>query len=260
MRNKYDMLNSISDKDTKMQVAKMYDIYSRTKDNYTINSTMFLSPNMISFLLENFNDKDVNVNLYGGYSLAERLVACFSKSGVDTCKDDYNIDILQITYNKKYSKELRHSDYLGSILGLSIKRELIGDIVLCNCGAYVFVSDTISNFIIDNLIKVGRTNVKINKISEEIDFLVKQPEEFKTNITSLRVDVVLCKIFNLSRSEVKDLVDSGKVFINWVNIFDISKVIKDDDVITLRGYGRVKYLNSTGTNKKGKISIIYLKY
>lgn len=260
MQNKYEMLNSVTDKDTKMLIAKIYDIYNRSKDYNIISETNFLSPNMISFLIENFQDKDISIKLYGGYNFAERVVACFVPKNMKENKTDYNIDILKITYNTKYSRELKHKDYLGSILGLSIKRELIGDIVLNEDCAYVFVCNTISDFIIDNLKKVGRTNIKINKISEEIELLVRTPEEFKTTLTSLRIDVFLSKIFNLSRSEIKEFFISGKVFINWVNSTDISKIVKEDDIITLRGYGRIKYLESTGTNKKGKIAITYLKY
>lgn len=260
MLNKYDMLNSISDKDTKMLVAKIYDIFDKTKNYNTVNSTLFLSPNMVSFIVENFNDGNININLHGGYESAERLVACFTPVNTKINISNYNIDILNISYNTKYSKQLRHSDYLGSILGLSIKRELIGDIVLYDDGAYVFVSNTISDFIIDNLKKVARTTIKISRVYEEIDFLITKPQEFKTTLTSLRIDVFLCKIFSISRSEVKEFFEAKKVFINWVNVSDISKIIREDDIITLRGFGRIKYIENNGMNKKGKISITYLKY
>ncbi len=260
MKDKYEIINSINDKETKMIVAKIFDIYNKSIDNYTCESTLFLSPNMISFVFETFTHNSINIKLFGGYENAERLCVAFSPKEIDIDDTDFNIDILKISYNKKYSRELKHSDFLGSILGLSIKRELIGDIIVSDENAYIFINNNITDFILNNLKKVGNTNIKIEIHNENIDFLIKQPEEFKTTITSLRVDVMLSKIFNLSRNEIKDLFESGKIFINWVNVFDISRLVKEGDYITLRGYGRIKYLENNGLNKKGKISIIYLKY
>ncbi len=258
MKSKYDILNLVQDKETKMQVAKIYDTYTTASEYDVFSCTSFLSPNMVSFVIENFNDNNIEVKLFGGYENAERVVLGFNPKNNEFI--DYNIEVLKMTYNKKYSRELKHSDFLGSLMGLSIKRELIGDIIIEEECAYVFVCDTISNFIIENLKKIGRTNINIEKFKEDVQFLVKEQEEFKTTVSSLRCDVVLAKVFNLSRGEVKELFDSGKVFINWVNIFDIAKLIKENDVVTLRGFGRIKYLGSNGINKKAKISISYLKY
>ncbi len=260
MQNKYDILNKISDKETKIIIAKVFDVFNKSLDENKVCSTLFLSPNLVSFVMENFNDSYIKIKLFGGYENAERVCIAFYPSYEESNDENYNIDLLKIEYNSKYSRELKHSDFLGSIMGLSIKRELIGDIILDENIAYVFVSNTISKYIIENLKKVGNTNVNIEKIDNNIDFFTKPLIEQNTTVTSLRADVLISKIFNLSRGEVKELFESGKVFINWVNIFDISKMIKDNDVITLRGYGRLKYLRSVGTNKKGKISIIYYKY
>lgn len=261
MLNKYELINSTTDKDTKMSIAKIYEAYEKAKFDGVVCNTHFLSPNMISFVLENFSDNEIILTLVGGYENAERMVVMFNKKNKTI---DLNpIDVLKITYNTKYSRELKHSDYLGSILGLSIKREIIGDIVVCDGYAYIFVLSSMSDFLIQNLKKVGRTNIDITKISNksnEIDILIQSKEEAKTTVSSLRIDVVICKIFNISRNEIKDFFESGKIFVNWICVSDISKSIKENDIITLRGFGRIKYLNSNGTNKKGKISISYLKY
>lgn len=260
MQNKYDVLNTIHDKDTKTEISKIFDKADDAYTNNKISITHFLSPTFVSKTLELIDYDDLKICVYGGYENAERCICSFSPKNTVVKNDDYMIDILKITYNQKYSKELKHSDFLGSLMGLSINRDYIGDIIVEESLAYIFVCSKMSNFIIDNLQKVGRTNVKIEKCTTELDLFQKELDEIKTSVTSLRIDVILSKIFNLSRNEVKDLINGGKVFLNWIEISDSSKIVKDNDIITLRGYGRIKYLESTGVSKKGKIIIKYLKY
>ncbi len=260
MLDKYDILNLATDKDMKMMIAKIYEVYEKAKFNAIPSATQFLSPNMVSFTLEHFKDADITINIFGGYENAERVALLFAPKKSNFDNSYYNIDILKVSYITKYSRELKHSDYLGSLLGLSIKRELVGDILVEEDHAYIFVLNTMSDYIVQNLKKVGRTNIKIEKTNDNFEFVSKTPEEFSTTVSSLRIDVVICKIFNLSRNDVKDLFESGKVFVNWITINDISKVVKDDDIVTIRGYGRIKFSHTTGTNKKGKIAIVYFKY
>lgn len=260
MQNKYDILNSIHDKDTKTEISKIFDKAEDAHNNNKISITHFLSPAFVSKTIELVKYDDLKICVYGGYENAERCICSFSPKDSVVKNDDYMIDTLKVTYNQKYSRELKHSDFLGSIMGLSISRDFIGDIIVEDDASYIFVSSKVSTFIIDNLKKVGRTNVSIEKCDNEIKLFQKELEEIQTSVSSLRIDVILSKIFNLSRNDIKDLINSGKVFLNWIEVFDSSKIVKEDDIITLRGYGRIKYLESTGASKKGKIIIKYLKY
>ncbi len=257
MQSKYDMINSIKDKEMKMEVAKICDDFLLAKDCDISVSTQFLTPHMLSFVMQNFMDKDIKISVFGGYEASERVCVCFCPRGAE---EVFDITTLKITYNKKYSRELKHSDFLGSIMGLQIKRELIGDIVFSEDSIYIFVCDSIADFIIDNLKKVGSTTVRVEKTTEKNDFIAKTPDECTTTVTSLRVDVVMAKIFNLSRTEAKTYFESGKVFINWIGVEDISRLVNEGDVITVRGLGRIRYIENNGLNKKDKIKITYLKY
>ncbi len=257
MQSKYDIIGAIKDKEMKMEVAKICDDFFSAKEYGIGICTQFLTPHMLSFVIQNFNDKDVDINIFGGYEPAERVCVCFCAKGVPKA---FEITTLKISYNKKYSRELRHSDFLGSIMGLQIKRELIGDIVFSEEHIYIFVCDSIADFIISNLKKVGSTNVKIEKTTEKSEFIAKEPNELTTTVTSMRIDVVIAKVFNMSRTEAKKYFENGKVFINWIGTEDVAKLIAEGDVITVRGLGRIKYIENNGLNKKDKIKIVYLKY
>ncbi len=257
MISKYDMINSVQDKDTKMKIANIYDCYENAQNLGTTVNTKFLSPNILSFTLENFKEY-ININFHGGFEQAERVCVCFS--AYESTDINYNIEILEVKYNKKYSKEIRHSDVLGSIMGLQISRDLIGDIIINEDTIYIAVYETISQFIIDNLNKIGRTNVKVFRVGNLENIVIREPIILSSVVSSLRVDVIIAKVFNLSRTEAKNLIEGGKAFINWINIIDITQKIYENDVITLRGYGRIKFLENNGLSKKEKIKILYQKY
>ena len=70
-------------------------------------------------------------------------------------EETYKIQILKFTPNK-FARKLFHKDYLGTVLGLGIKREKIGDIIVTNDnGCYLFSDLEISDFIIKELKRVG---------------------------------------------------------------------------------------------------------
>ena len=66
--------------------------------------------------------------LYGGYDGAERCIAAFG----DECNEcQFPISFIKIEpSSKKFADKLTHRDFLGSLMGLGIKRETLGDIII----------------------------------------------------------------------------------------------------------------------------------
>lgn len=79
------------------------------------------------------------VYLYGGYPLAERRAALFGEKSEEEKAAECDFVWVKISpVAKKFADELTHRDFLGTLMGLGIKRETIGDILTDdNCG-YVF--------------------------------------------------------------------------------------------------------------------------
>lgn len=79
------------------------------------------------------------VYLYGGYPLAERRAALFGEKSEEEKAAECDFVWVKISpVSKKFADELTHRDFLGTLMGLGIKRETIGDILTDdNCG-YVF--------------------------------------------------------------------------------------------------------------------------
>ena len=56
------------------------------------------------------------------------------------------------------------------------------------------------------------------------------------------------------------LITQGNVYINGALVTNVSHVLKQEDIISVRGYGKVKVGEQGNLSKKGRINITLLKY
>lgn len=200
--------------------------------------------------------KDFNISLFsfGGYDKAERkMIGFFSDESISV--SDFPIEALEISYNSRFSKSPTHRDYLGSLIGLGIERTKIGDILPEEGSATVFVNTSISGYIIANLETVGRVKVKV--AAKEFEKTQQKEEEkiIRFTVASLRLDVLVSAAFHISRGKAAELIKAEKVFVNWVSVTNASKNLKEGDMITLRGYGRMKLQEVIAETKKGRLAV-----
>lgn len=202
----------------------------------------------------------VNVTIYGGYEGAERQIAVFGNIDDIGYEPEYPVDIIKISpVNEKFSQELTHRDFLGSLMGAGIKREMLGDFIITGNSAYVFCFNTVTAYICDTVDFIKRTKVKCSVVQ-------RLPENFSQTsvreehiISSQRLDVIVCAVYNLSRNDAKKLFDVERVFING-RISENSSNIKNGDIVSVRGFGRFKFVEILRSTKKGKIVALTEKY
>ena len=97
------------------------------------------------------------VPTYGGFDGAERVMAAFGPAPEPT---DYPITCLHIApKQEKFAEELTHRDYLGTLMGLGLERRVLGDILLCGKGAYLFCTAGMADYIESELHRVRHTEV-----------------------------------------------------------------------------------------------------
>lgn len=204
-----------------------------------------------------FDEIKRDVKLYGGFPEAERKIACFGNENEFGYPANPPITIICIEpLSKKFSDDLTHRDFLGSLIGLGIKRETLGDIIITENVGYVFCLDNVAQFIIDNLFKVKHTSVSCSVCSELPENALPKPKEEVVIVSSLRLDVGISAIYNISRSKSSALVDGEKVFINGKLINSSSKNIELGDTVSVRGYGRFRYVDILGDTRKGRIRVL----
>lgn len=204
--------------------------------------------------------KGVSCFPFGGYETAERQMIAFLPDAL-SYEYNYPISILKISpAHEKFAQALTHRDYLGTILGLQIERSKIGDILIQGNSAIVFCHARLSAFVMDNLIKVKHTNVHVTEIDLQDFQYCPQYLEQRGSIASIRMDNILSLACNQSRTSVTELIVSGKVYCNGKLVSSNSMIPKENDVISVRGFGKFIFCEALSTTKKGRIMVLLKIY
>lgn len=198
----------------------------------------------------------VSTNLWGGYENAERCVACFGDREYFADKSDYPIKCILIKpVNQKFADTLSHRDFLGSLMGLGIRREVLGDIIISENKGYLFCLETIADYIVENLTQVKHTTVKCELTDNVPTDVLPQPEKHEIIVSSERLDVIVSTIYKMSRSQVLPIFHTEKVFVNGVVKTSPSTTLNVGDKVSVRGFGRFIYKGVLRRTKKERLVI-----
>ena len=190
--------------------------------------------------------------VFGGYDFSERQMVAFLPDAF--CYEYfYPISVLKIRpLQKKFSEALSHRDYLGAVLNLGIERSKIGDILVQEDSAILFVHQSLEQFIQDELKRIRHTSVMAEPENFEKFSYTPQIEEKKGTVSSLRLDSLLALAFSSSRTKLVPYIENGKVFVNGKLITSNGYQIKQDDIISVRGLGRFQYKEMLSQTKRGR--------
>lgn len=253
--------NSGSNKEDKITIAQAEDKINQCQLRGYITWTNFLDSHQQSLLRQTFgkNNLGCNIEFFGGYDDAQRVIMVCIPNHMFFEKND-PLRLLKVQKINKRGRELAHSDYLGSILSLGIKREMIGDILVEENGGNIIVLQDIVDFILNNYSKVGREEIYVEASPiSEISFVEEKKEEIKTTVASLRLDNIIASGFNISRKKAVDAIKSGLVFVNHIETPKVDAILKEGDLISFRRKGRLKLLKIGGSSRKNRIYIILEK-
>lgn len=256
--DKKTFVNSINFEDKNL-LSNLYDkINLAEKTNKIIYSNEFLPPSVWKAIINMKSSLHVEMDSYGIFEDSERKIMAFSKAEIETA--NYPVNLIKII-NKSKFKTLEHKDYLGAVMALGIKREKFGDMILSENSIFTAVCEDISEYINQNLTHVGKCPCEVEIIEDFKDIsLTHSSKDILIKITSLRLDCVISSISGLSRAKAAEIIDSGKVLLNYAELREKDKNIEAQDVLTIRGYGKYKILEVIGTTQKGKLKLSIKKY
>ncbi len=186
----------------------------------------------------------------GGSPLCERKMIRFGDPGYE---EDYPIARLEILpRTPKFAEKLSHRDFLGAVMNLGIERDVVGDIFLRESGATLFCHETIADYIIENLEQVRHTSVKCARSEGEAEVESAEPERISLTVSSVRADGVIARVYHLSRQESQELFRMGRIFVNGIATENVSCQLKEEDAVTVRGFGKFIFYGQSGVSRKGK--------
>jgi RNA-binding protein YlmH len=223
--------------------------------------TDFLDPYQQGLVEKAFSGiGDMEYDFYGGYVGAERAVAIFRPDFYEPEEAEYDSFMRLLIIRANSREGLTHRDYLGSLMGLGIKREKTGDIIVADESCSIVVLSDIAGFIAGNLVKVGNTGVSV-EIGDTGGLLVPEPKirEIKVTVASLRLDCIAAPGFGISRSKAAEFIRAGKLNHNWVVTENPDKSVREGDVLSIRGKGRVVVETVGGKTKRDRIGVVLKK-
>jgi RNA-binding protein YlmH len=254
--DKIQLTNHIRDINLKNKMFKVIDRANAVLKGYAVKNTEFLNPFEVKNAVDILNAyTDIKYRVDGGYEGSERSIITMYPYYYDEDDLAESLRFIQVEGNFKF-KSVHHRDYLGSILGLGIKREKIGDIIIHENFCQVVVDADICDFLSMNLTRVARNNVRVKEIMRiQIE---QTPKEFKdkhTTVSSDRIDCVISGIYDISRQDSMKYIDSDRVHINFEPVNSKSKSVMPGDIISVRGKGRAKIEAIGEPTKKGRLKL-----
>lgn len=234
-------------------VDRTMELAMRVDERQSPALTDFLDPRQIKITEAIVNRlPDLSLHLDGGSSFAERKRALLVPSYWAPEPGDFELAFLRLEIPGDYVS-LSHGDYLGSLVGLGLKRAKLGDFSVHDDGCDIVVTGDIADYIRLHLSQVGRATVHVSENTREKHRAVQHEfSEKEFTVMSLRVDAVAGEAFGLSRTKVVDPIKSGKMQLNWQTIENPATPVEEGDVISLRGHGRIKVLEVGGLSRKGR--------
>ena len=203
-----------------------------------------------------YNYSDFKVEFFGGFDDAERKKAkIISNEYYDV---DYDIVCLKAKFNNKFNR-VEHRNILGAVHNLGINFNRFGDIIVLENEVYIFVDEEIADYIAMEFTKAGRVNLDFQRVDLAEVGIEKKYEDFEIVSSSFRIDSIVAKITNKSRSKVKEFLEQDFIKLNHVVLRNGQKTCTSEDIISIRKYGRFVVKGYTQNKKSLKYRITISK-
>lgn len=254
MIKKEEVLKNFS-KEERDEVIKIYEWMELSYEKQIpIFSRSFCTPNIWLYFTKNFNSKNFQVEANGYFEESDRRVISFN----NIYGSDYPYKLLKIEKKSKFDS-LSHRDYLGAIMALGMERDKFGDLRVFENYAVVPVYEDVAEYIISSLISVSKSPVNCEIINDttlsKLNF-----SEIIINISSLRLDSIVSKLSNISRSKALELINANKVLVDYCKVNNKSLEVKEGQRITIAGVGKYIMGNIIGSTKSGRFKVNIKKY
>lgn len=228
------------------------------EDRYAPKLTDFLDPRerfIVQAIIK--QSEDCRLMSSGGFLQAERQRVLIYPSYYEPTAEDFQIALFRINYPVKFVS-LTHPQVLGTLTASGIDRKRFGDIRLEDNEVQCAVSEEIADFLQVQMTAVGKAKVALEKITTQ-QALAPSDEKWEEQlhtVSAMRLDVVLASALTISRQKAQQLITSGRVKVNHTVREDRAFELHEEDLLSVRGYGRMKIIAIEGRTRKQKIKVI----
>ncbi|WP_203641908.1 YlmH family RNA-binding protein [Levilactobacillus andaensis] len=227
----------------------------QVQDEYRPVLTHFLNPRQVYIATTLARHADIPVRFSGGHEHAEMQRALFYPEYYTPEAKDFELTLMRVDYPVKFAT-LHHSQILGTLLGAGIEREILGDILTDGEVWQVVTETSMVDYLTSQVDRIGRVKARLKL--DDWTQLVRPLNEWESEsatLSSLRLDNIVGTGFHLSRHRAKELIEGGHVRLNWADTLKPDYELDVADIVSVRGFGRIRLDEVAGRTKKEKIRV-----
>lgn len=271
--------------DIRLLIARLDDLCRRSERGETAVSA-FLTPREAKYAAVHLSARirGGTALLWGGYPGAERVraillpdytegmispdslesnpAAALTEAGLEDLSVAVSEAVCTVCIRGSGFRELGHRDYLGSVLGLGLERDAVGDILVPDTHtAYLVTSARTADYLRTGLEKVATDTVRITDLPATVPLGdCRRLTPITDTVASQRLDCVVAALCNLSREKAQMTVKTGLVELDYEPCEGCDTTVEAPAVITVRGYGKFAVREFDGVTRKGRIRLVAGKY
>lgn len=234
-------------------IRRLEDLSSRCARSGAVTSTPFLTPaEQVTAMQWMKHRCECGTLLFGGHETCERKVLFFVPEWMEDFSPEDHIAALKL---EAAFGTPGHRDYLGALLGMGVKREVVGDIWVDGQSATVFCSPGVAEHLA-SIEQAGRVSLKARVIPlSEVSppELKRRPVNF--TVQSPRLDAVCSDLFRISRESAAKQIRLGAAALNYLPCMKPDASVKEGDVISLKGCGKAQIVSVGGQSRKGRLYV-----
>ncbi len=210
---------------------------------------------------------------FGGYEGAERAIAAFVPESVVYDQSVVHGGIRSpggtvfpiacvriVPRAPKFAEKPGHRDILGALMSLGIDRSKMGDIAVGAEESFLFCADSLAEVICRELVRIRHTDVSCSIADTDHFSYTPATRPCSGTVASVRLDALLSLGFGASRSSLISLIEGGRVFVNGKLVTSNAYTLKENDIVSVRGKGRFRYIGTRGQSKKGRYLVELEKF
>ncbi len=224
---------------------------------YIPKLTDFLNPRERYIVQSLFGGNDLLVSEEGAFINAERKRMLIYPNYHVPEPQDYQVTVFKVKYPTKFLT-LQHKDVLGSLMSLGIDRSKFGDIRMIDDEVQFVVATELKDYMVANFTSIGKAKVSVEEVEDKEAYITFSDKWIESTqiVSSMRLDAIIASLINLSRQKAAALIKGEKVRVNWTTENNPAEELFEEDILSIRGFGRFKVIATEGRTRKDKVRLI----
>lgn len=288
MRMSVGYYDAVQDEAIGLLYARLDDLCDRAARG-TVAISAFLTPREAMYASRHLSSRIAagTACLFGGFAYAERCravilpdylegmtdadalsadpVAALEAIGFSELAGEVRDAVTMLCIRGSGYRTLTHRDYLGSVLGLGVERDAVGDVLVDpeaeSPTAYLVTDARMAEFLLTDLCRVATDTVKVSRLPAGATVSVERRRApIHDTVASPRLDCVVAALCNLSREAAQNAIRGGLVELNYEPVADCDRTVEPPATLSVRGVGKFSVEDISGETRKGRIRLTAAKY